>query len=264
MSLLSALEKAVNRSPFYNTLRYSWLSNALVEAIIHKTQRNVAFYEQIIGQAAKDGVLVFDIGANKGNKAYVFAKMGYSVVCLEPERGALSTLHYRFDGRKNVTIVPKGVSDKPGSTTLNVFDYRSGFNTLSKKWAGELSGTENHRTGQALTPLSTYEVSLTTLDELIAEFGMPHYVKIDVEGFELQVVQGLSRPIQFLSFEANLPEFSTESLEILSTLHKLAPGAHYLLTMNEHILPGGWVEAQVASERLRSIQGTVEVFFKNQ
>ena len=44
-------------------------------------------------------------------------------------------------------------------------------------------------------------IPVTTLDNLIDEFGMPIFCKIDVEGFELQVLKGLSFPIKYISFE---------------------------------------------------------------
>ena len=48
------------------------------------------------------------------------------------------------------------------------------------------------------------DVEVTTLDRLIEEFGVPRFRKIDVEGFELDVLRGLSRPIPFVSFEYNI------------------------------------------------------------
>jgi len=56
-------------------------------------------------------------------------------------------------------------------------------------------GWENEVWDQRIT------VPVTTLDALIAGHGMPHFVKIDVEGHELAVLQGLSVAVPALSFE---------------------------------------------------------------
>src|SRR4029077_11165842 len=45
------------------------------------------------------------------------------------------------------------------------------------------------------------EVETTTLDQLIGRFGLPAFIKIDVEGGEPAVLGGLSRPVPALSFE---------------------------------------------------------------
>ena len=66
-------------------------------------------------------------------------------------------------------------------------------------------------------------VRTTTLDALCQEYGPPAFVKIDVEGHELAVLRGLSRPIRALSFE-----FTTESIQkIFSCLAHLDQIASY-------------------------------------
>ena len=60
----------------------------------------------------------------------------------------------------------------------------------------------------------TTTVSVTTLDSLFAEHGVPQFIKIDVEGFEYEVVSGLSQPIKALSMEFT-PEFLDSTLKCL-------------------------------------------------
>jgi hypothetical protein len=76
-------------------------------------------------------------------------------------------------------------------------------------------------------------VQITTLDGLISKFGMPDYVKIDVEGFELEVIRGLSKRIALLSFECNLPEFLSESIEIVRTLESKFGGVRFNFVITE-------------------------------
>ena len=65
----------------------------------------------------------------------------------------------------------------------------------------------------------TETVKITTLDKLIAKLGSPKFCKIDVEGYEEQVLKGLSVPIEYISLEYTLPE----RLESLSNcLHELS------------------------------------------
>ena len=45
------------------------------------------------------------------------------------------------------------------------------------------------------------DVAVTTLDALIARFGVPAFIKIDVEGAEPDVLAGLSHAVPVLSFE---------------------------------------------------------------
>ncbi len=47
---------------------------------------------------------------------------------------------------------------------------------------------------------------MTTRDKLIEEYGIPSFIRSDVEGYELEVLKGLSVPINMISFEYTVPE----------------------------------------------------------
>jgi len=63
-------------------------------------------------------------------------------------------------------------------------------------------------------------VPLTTLDALIAEYGVPVFCKIDVEGYEWQVIAGLSQPLPLLSFEF-VPEYAAAAFKAIELLDAL-------------------------------------------
>jgi hypothetical protein len=64
------------------------------------------------------------------------------------------------------------------------------------------------------------EVRVVTLDELVAEHGVPAFCKIDVEGFEAEVLAGLTTPVRALSFEY-LPQAHDAFLAALEQVRRL-------------------------------------------
>jgi len=195
------------------------------------TDRNkeVRFYRTVLAGFKKGGV-IFDIGANDGCKTDVFLRLGAKVIAIEPDDTNLEVLKGKFLKnrifQRPVTIEGKAVSDHVGVLPMFIDAPGSALNTLSPKWADQLRN-DNVRFGQCFDFSTKKNVQTTTLENLIAEHGVPFYVKIDVEGHELSVLRGLKRRVPYLSFEVNLPEFKDEGLKCIETLHAISPEGEF-------------------------------------
>jgi FkbM family methyltransferase len=235
----------------YNLVRYSSVPEFVLEILTRKTARAKKFYSSFLdhgdGQRAgppAGNKLAFDIGANKGNKVSALLGLGYTVIALEPEKSSLSTLRWRFDKDKKVTIVDKGVSDAPGKTKIYIAAPRSGLNTLSTKWKDALQQADTNRWGKAFTYSDSYEIDLTTLDALIRQYGLPYFIKIDVEGYENKVLNGLSQPVPFVRFETNLPEFLEETIECIVKLKSLSREAVFNYSLSDELELDKWISGE--------------------
>lgn len=190
--------------------------------------REREFYRAVLADLCCD--TIFDIGASGGAKSQLFSSLAVKVISVEPNATAASRLRERFRHRPSVTIVNKAVGAETGFAHLHVFDGSDeGYNTLSQKWLDELAEDG----GRQRRPARSEVVEVTTLDSLITVFGTPAYVKIDVEGNELGVIQGLSHLVPLISIEANLPIFAEETMAIIERLCLLDPSSTFNFTTSE-------------------------------
>jgi len=134
-----------------------------------------------------------------------------------------------------------------GEAELLVCEYNPGLTTLSEAWmkqsryAGEYDWTRKGR------------IPVTTLDALIAQVGVPRFCKIDVEGFEEQVLKGLTRPIPFLAFEFRA-EMRDEVGHCLDRIQAVAP-ASFNCTIDDAtaMLAPTWISAAELKQKLSAI-----------
>jgi FkbM family methyltransferase len=139
-----------------------------------------------------EGDTVFDVGANIGNKTQTFLSLGAKVICFEPQAQCVDALLERFSGNPLVTVVPAGLAEEEGRLPIQLCDQHV-LSTFSHRWkTGRHAG---HRWDTSAM------VPVITLDKAIAMFGRPQYIKIDVEGYETNVLRGLTEPLDVLSFE---------------------------------------------------------------
>lgn len=167
------------------------------------------------------GGLVFDIGAHLGDRTRAFRRLGARVVALEPQPGLFGWLE-RFHGRdRDITLLRKAAGARPGRAELALSDLHPAVASMSTSWRNKVA---NHHPGfSSVEWTHSIEIAVTTLDELIAAHGRPDFCKIDVEGHEAEVLDGLTQALPALSFE-----FVSGALEgTIACLDRLAALGRY-------------------------------------
>lgn len=159
-----------------------------------RRRRLTQFYAQFIGP----GDLCFDIGAHVGSRLRAWTPLGARIVALEPQPDCMALLRRWFGNQVHITLIEQAVGAAPGVAELLVSPRTPTVTTLSPIW---IAAVRQERGFMAVRWDTRIPVTVTTLDALIARYGVPAFCKIDVEGFEWEVLQGLSQPIPALSFE---------------------------------------------------------------
>ena len=210
--------------------------------------------------------LIFDIGANDGHKAEAFLGIGKKVVCCEPDSKNFNTLQIRFRNRKSRVLLEKvAVGDKIGSTEMFVHHDGSAFNTLNKKFKKVVEEDDLQKWNEKIKFDQTIQVTTTTLDELIKKYGKPYFIKIDVEGSELEVIKGLSQAIPYLSLECLLPEFSKELHQNLLLLLQLSQKVMFNIAIHEELVFSQFASYEFILEFLKTFnQNHFELIVKMQ
>lgn len=208
----------------------------------YKFQRQAKkFYSQFLGQ----GGLCFDVGANIGNQTDIFLALGSSVICIEPQPKCVSKLTEKYEQNSQVIVVAKGVAAQPDILSLSLCESASTIATFSEEW--KTGRFRNYRWE------STVDVPVTTLDALIQEFGVPVFCKIDVEGFEYQVLKGLSSTIPALSFEFT-KEFIDNAKLCVDYLRSIGSAEfNFALGESMTLVLSEWVDANAVLDHLHQI-----------
>jgi len=176
----------------------------------------IMFYKEIIGAKVR---LIFDVGANVGNKSIVFSEISEKIVLFEPDFKSVKMLRARFKNKSKFIIVQSAIGSKVGDANYYSISNDSAYNSLSEKHMNTVVKNRNIVNNHKV---KRYTVKTNTLNDFIKEYGRPYYLKIDVEGYEKEVLLGLNEIIPVISFEANIPEFLSETIDIIDYLKALS------------------------------------------
>jgi FkbM family methyltransferase len=212
----------------------------------------------------KKGDLVFDVGANVGNRVEAFLHIKAKVIAIEPQKECRKVLNIKFGNK--ITIVKEGLGEKEELKTLYIADSNT-ISSFSKEWIDDVK--DDRFAGEKWT--KTEQIQLTTLDKLISTYGKPKFIKIDVEGFELMVLKGLNSPIDVISFEYTIPEQIEQVNQCLSYLNNLSANYTYnystgesmLLELEEYISYTEFIEVIKTKEFIDSSNGDIYAKIKN-
>jgi FkbM family methyltransferase len=144
-------------------------------------------------------MLLFDIGANRGDAVVAGLNKGFDkIIALEPAPKMFYMLYNNFKNDQKVVPLKFAVSN---SNNENIEFYEcveDGLSTIEKSW---LTGKDAIYNGKQFR---TIKAITCTIDYLVEKYGLPDLVKVDVEGAESQVFEGMKCKPKQLCFEWSL------------------------------------------------------------
>lgn len=254
---LNILLKKIGLFDSLKILKDKYFENPLETEYKKKLLR---FYSQFI----VPGNLCFDIGASYGNRTSTYLELGAKVITFEPQSNVAKFLEKKFG--KKILLIKKAVGSKDEFRTMYV-NKNTALSSLSKDWINKVSKSKRFSNQKWDKKI---EVEVVTLDAIIEKYGVPDFCKIDVEGFEFEVLKGLTRPIRQLSFEFTIPEFIQQAINCIEYLNLLgtivcnfSSGESLELGLEDWISPVDFIKLFKTLQTKNIIDGDIYIRFLN-
>jgi FkbM family methyltransferase len=194
----------------------SWLVYYIVPFVLFpaRFRRMIKLY----GTFIRPGDLVYDVGSHLGNRISVFLYLGARVRAFEPQADCIPPLKEWFGTEQDVSLRFAALGDSAGETSIYVSRNYPTLSSIDPEWVRQRSGDRGFSN---INWEEKDRVPVTTMDSEIRQSGIPAFTKIDVEGFEAQVLKGNSATLPALSFEF-LPSDTDRAMLCLDEIERIA------------------------------------------
>ncbi|PZW46765.1 FkbM family methyltransferase [Humitalea rosea] len=230
----------------FNRPSAAWASRALYDFALrcngiainfkgrHGLNRAEERFLDSIAPRLQGGVLL-DVGANYGSYADYLSQLAPTaeIHAFEPHPSTFARLTRHLAGRR-VTLVQKALGDTSG--TLSLFDFASGDGSTQASLSRDAIGIFDSQ-------IVEHQIVCTTLDDYLRDegIGTVDFLKIDTEGFDLNVLKGAAAAIRGQRIKLIQFEFVPANIATHVTMRdffEALPGYNiYRLCLNGELMP---------------------------
>ncbi len=168
----------------------------------------------------KNNDLIYDVGLHRGEDTDFYLKKGFRVIAFEANPELVSYCKQRFATHleagkliiiEGAIVDPKDLSIGQKKIRFYKNDSLSVWGTVCSEWAER----NDHRG----TSSTVVEVEVIDFVRILEEYGIPHYMKIDIEGCDIVCINALKQFKEvpnYISLESSKTSFSAIKAEIES------------------------------------------------
>jgi len=189
---------------------YGILLNSAIQLRVHMIGTYEYLASKILQKELKDARLFIDVGAHVGYYTLLASKIAKEVIALEPDpfNYKLLRINLRINGISNAYALNIAASNYTGT---GIF---ASIKNIGKLLA-QKSNLDNN--------INKIKIRVVKLDDLLLKIGKnPDVMKIDVEGSEMQVLEGLQetlrKGVKCLMIEVHSEENKAEVISFLKSL----------------------------------------------